>query len=107
MTDRLIGYSLAVFLYRDRSRWVNGGSFLAHRLAGQLEAVRTVQQAVEDGIGQRRLADIVVPMIDRQLTGDQRGSAVMPVLDDFHEVVALWPVERLYAPVVEDQQIGL
>ena len=39
-----------------------GGQF-AHRFPAQFEAVRTVQQSVEDGVRQGRLADVVVPVL--------------------------------------------
>jgi len=44
---------------------------LAHRLTSQFEAARAVQQPVEDGVCQGRLADVVVPVFGRQLAGDQ------------------------------------
>ena len=31
-----------------------------------------VQQAVEDGVGQGGFAEVVVPVFDRELAGDQR-----------------------------------
>ena len=60
-----------------------------------------MQEAVEDGVGQGGLADVLMPVIDRQLTGDQRGSPVMPVLDDLHQVVTLLAGQRLDAPVID------
>ena len=46
----------------------------AQRLAGQCEAMGVVQQPIEDGIGERRLADELVPVLHRQLAGDERGA---------------------------------
>ena len=54
---RLTGYSLAVFLHRDWSNWVNGGVRLMHGFATRVEPVSTVRQSVEDGIGERDLAN--------------------------------------------------
>jgi len=63
--DRLAHRSLTGvgFLLRAVTIGQLGGQF-AHRLAAQVEAVRTVQQPVEDGICQGRLADVVVPVLD-------------------------------------------
>ena len=69
--------------------------------------MRAVQQPIEDGIGKRDLADVLMPVLDGQLTGDQRGAALVAILDHLHEVVALRAVQRLDAPVVDDQQVGL
>ncbi len=62
--DRLAHRSLTGvgFLLRPVTIGQVGGQF-AHRLTPQVEAVRTVQQAVEDGICQGRLADVVVPVL--------------------------------------------
>ena len=62
--DRLAHRSLTGvgFLLRPVAIGQVGDQF-AHRLTPQVEAVRTVQQAVEDGICQGRLADVVVPVL--------------------------------------------
>ena len=41
-----------------------------------------VDQAVEDGIGERRIADHGVPLGHRHLAGDDGGTAAMAVLQD-------------------------
>ena len=46
------------------------GGELAHAFPFQDEAVGVVDEAVEDGVGQRRIADDVVPVFDRNLAGD-------------------------------------
>jgi hypothetical protein len=42
-----------------------------------------VNQAIQDGIGQGGTADNIMPMIYRQLTGDQRGPQVVAIFEDF------------------------
>ncbi len=64
-----------------------------------------MDQAVEDGVGVGGIADQRVPLIDRELAGDDGGAASVAVLEDLEEVVAGRGVERLEAPVVEDEQI--
>lgn len=61
-----------------------------------------MDQAVEDGVG---VADQRVPLIDRELAGDDGGATAVAVLEDLQEVVAGRGVERLEAPVVEDEEI--
>ena len=44
-------------------------AILAHRVATHLNAVGVVNEAVEDAVGQRGIADLFVPARDRQLRG--------------------------------------
>lgn len=46
-----------------------------------------------------------MPLIDQELAGDDGGAAAVAVLQDIQEVVAGRGVERLEAPVVEDEEI--
>lgn len=64
-----------------------------------------VDEAVEDGVGVGRVADEGVPLVDRELAGDEGGTAAISVLQDLQEVVAGAGIERGEAPVVEDEKI--
>jgi hypothetical protein len=64
-----------------------------------------MDQAVEDGIGVSRVADQRMPLTE-ELAGDDGGAAAVAVLeDDLQEVVAGCGVERLKAPIIEDEEI--
>ena len=45
--------------------------------------------AVEDGIGEGRVADGLVPVLDGQLACDDCGGAAVAVFEDFQQVSAL------------------
>ncbi len=75
-------------------------TLLSQALAGQLDTVGVVDKAVEDGIGDRWIADHVVPVIDGHLAGDDGRSLLVAVLDDLQEIAPLLVVELLRAPVV-------
>ena len=64
-----------------------------------------MNEAVEDGVSEGRIADGFVPMLDGELTCDDGGSATVAVLEDFQEVTALWGGEDGQAPIVYDQHI--
>jgi hypothetical protein len=64
-----------------------------------------VDEAVEDGVGDGGVGDDLVPVIDRDLAGDDGRSALMAVVDDFEEIAPLLAGERGEAPIVEDEQI--
>jgi len=53
-----------------------------------------VDDAVEDGVGDGRFADDVVPAIDRDLAGDEGGAAAAALLDDLQEIATLVGPER-------------
>jgi hypothetical protein len=74
-------------------------------LAGEIDAVGVVYQAVENGVGVGGIANQRVPLVDRELAGDEGGAAAVAVLEYFQQVVAGRGVERLQAPVVEDKEI--
>jgi hypothetical protein len=81
------------------------GAASAQGVALELDPMRVVHEAIEDGVGQGRLADHVVPAADRDLAGDQGRGAAAAVLDDLEEIAALLGGHGLRPPVVEDQQV--
>lgn len=87
---------------------VKPGSFcgrFSHALALECQPVRVVHEAVENGVGDGRIWDHLVPVLDRQLGRHDCGSAAMPVVDDLQEIARLIERDRDEAPVVEDQEI--
>jgi hypothetical protein len=64
-----------------------------------------VDEAVENGVGIGRIADHGVPALDRELAGDDGGSSSVTFLEDLEQVVTGLCVERLEAPVIENQQL--
>src|SRR6516164_7822428 len=80
--------------------------WFAQGLAIEREAVRSVHEAVEDGIGDCRIDDHLVPVIDGELTGDDGGAAAVAIIDDFEQIAALLRGQRCQPPVVEDQKLA-
>ena len=63
-----------------------------------------MHEAVEDGIGECRVSDDVVPLLDRELPGDDGRADAVPVLEDFEQVVPVLGVER-GRPADEDVEV--
>ena len=80
---------------------VAAGSDLAHAFSFQDQAVGVVDEAVEDGVGQRWIADDVMPMLDRHLAGDDGRCPAVAIVDDFEQVAALLRGQRRQPPIVE------
>ena len=66
-----------------------------------------MNEAVEDGVGECRVADDVVPLLDRGLAGDDGRADAVPVLEDFEQIVPVLGAERGEPPVVEHEDLGL
>ena len=62
-----------------------GGRF-SHALALEREPVRVVYKPIEDGVGDGRIGDCLVPVIDRQLAGHNRRAAIVPIFDNLKDV---------------------
>ena len=65
-----------------------------------------VDEAIEDGVGVGRVADDLVPFVDRDLAGEDGRSAVVAFFEDFVEIAASAGVEGIEAPIVEDEELG-
>ncbi len=76
----------------------------AHGFAFELEAVSVVDEAVEDRIGIGWIVDPLMPAGDRKLTGDQRRALAVAIFQELEQVVPGVAIERLQAPVVQDEQ---
>ena len=64
-----------------------------------------VDEAVKNGVGERRTADDLMPLLDRNLAGDDGRSALMAVLEDLEEIALFRLGEDRQAPVVQDQEL--
>ena len=79
----------------SRQCWFGGlaglvvGRPLTHRLAFEMDFVCAVQKAVEDCVGERRVADVLMPMLEGQLAGDERGSGADAIIRQFEQTGAL------------------
>ena len=69
--------------------------------------MRVVDQAIHDRVAEGGIADAFVPVLDRYLTGQQRGPAARAILDHLQQIASFPVADRGEAPVIEDQEIGL
>ena len=81
-----------------------GGGF-SEALALEREPVSVVYQAIENGIGEGRITDDLVPMFDRKLAGHHGRAAAVLILHDLQEVAPLLGGHRSESPIVEDQKL--
>ena len=73
--------------------------------AFQRDRIRVVDEAIEDGVGDRRVAQIRVPLIAGELARDDRRAGRVAILHHLEEVLALDVGHGGEAPVIEDQDV--
>ena len=47
-----------------------------------------MNETIQDGVGNRRISDVVVPVFDGELAGNQGGAAAMTIFNDLQEVAS-------------------
>ena len=80
---------LSIWMVTGSSHCVLLSPLSAQRITPKLDAVRVVNDTVENCVRQGRVADQVVPTVHRKLAGDQRGAAPMAFLGDLQQVAPL------------------
>ena len=75
-------------------------------VAGEIDAVGVVEEAIEDGVGIGRIADDIVPAFHRKLACHKGGAAAIALFEDFKQVLPGFGGEGLKAEIVEDEKIG-
>ena len=78
-----------------------------HRFAIEFDAVSVVHQAVENGIGDRRIANLRVPGCDRELAGEQHRARLVAGVTDLEEVPALRFRQWRHGPIIDGQHVHM
>jgi hypothetical protein len=60
-----------------------------------------VDEAIEDRVAERRIADDLVPVVEGELTRHERGAPAVAVLEYFQKITPLGVPERGKAEVVD------
>ena len=69
--------------------------------------MRTMQDAVQDGVRERRIADVVVPVLDGELARHDAGTAADAIVDQLEQIVALPRPDGGDRKIVDDQHADL
>lgn len=65
-----------------------------------------MDEPIKDGIGQGRVTDSLMPVRDRQLTGDDGGADIIAAFKYFQEIMSTPVVEWLKTTVFDDEEFG-
>jgi hypothetical protein len=66
-----------------------------------------VDQAVQDGVGDCRIGEVVVPVFDRDLARDDGRAGGVAVFENFEDVAPLLLAQWCEPPVVEHEDVDL
>ena len=66
-----------------------------------------MHEPVKNRIGQRRLADGRMPVVDRELTGHEGGPTPMPIIEQFQQIAAVLVGQGGQAPIIQGHEIRL
>lgn len=69
--------------------------------------MRVVDEAIEDGIGERGIGNALMPVGDRQLSRHQGSALPIAVVQDLEQISSLDRTERIAQPVIKDQEAHL
>lgn len=83
------------------------GFTFTHGLTFEIELVGVVHQSIENGVGQGRIAEVLMPVRHWQLTGDQGRTDIETVIQDLQQIALVFIGERGHTQIVQDDQIGL
>ena len=64
-----------------------------------------VNDAVQDTVGNGGVADLIVPVSQRQLAGQDGGACGVTVIVDFQEVASFDVGEWSHGPIVDNQHV--
>ncbi len=65
-----------------------------------------MEESIADGIGNGRIAEVVVPLRHGQLAGPDRRAEAVAVFHDLEQVPPFHVVDGCESPVVEHQDVG-
>jgi len=68
--------------------------------------VGVVDESVEDGVGEGGVAEDVMPVVEGELAGDERGAFAVAIVEDFEEVATLGIGEGREPEVVEQKELS-
>ena len=77
----------------------------AQAIAGEIDAMGIVDEAVENGVGISRIADHLVPFVDRDLARQDGRAPAVAFFEDLVQVAAGAGVERIEAPIIENEEL--
>src|SRR6516165_11974086 len=81
--------------------------FFAGRVALQFDLVRIMDQPVKNAVGQGRVADLLMPALDRDLAGEDRRVQLVAIFANLQEVASLRFRQGGVGPIVDHQQVDL
>ena len=84
-----------------------GATFLTHRLPGKRKAMMVLHQPIQHCIGNSLIPNPPMPMLNRQLTGDDGGTVTRPVINNLQQIGPGLTIHRRHTPIIEQQDVSV
>ncbi|MGY3387575.1 hypothetical protein ACVWW6_000166 [Bradyrhizobium sp. USDA 3311] len=75
----------------------------AQALAGEIEPMGIVDEAIEHGVGVGGISNEQMPLVHGELAGDDGGTVTVAIFEDFQEVMTGGGIERFEPPIVQSR----
>src|SRR6202008_3018785 len=80
---------------------------LARRVPLQFDLVGVMNQPIQNTVGQRGVADLFMPSLNRDLAGEDGGPQLVAIFANFQEIAAFSVRQGSIGPIVDDQHVDL
>jgi hypothetical protein len=67
--------------------------------------VSIVNEPIQDAVGDSGITDLIVPLSDRHLAGEDRGACRVAVVTDFQKVTALTVGQWSHGPIIDQEDV--
>jgi hypothetical protein len=74
-----------------------------HRISSAGTLVRVMEQSVKDRVSERRIPKSLMPVLNRELTGDNSCAAPVSIVQEFEYVASVLIIEGGKSPIIENQ----
>ena len=95
-TPELIGSGCRYVVFHD-------GVPFTHRLSSEGNLVRVMEQPVKNRVSQRGIPQRLMPVVHRELTGDDGRTSPVSVFQEFEHITAVLITEGHQSPVIKKQ----
>ena len=93
-------------LLRDGGGLGGVSAEFSERSSGERNAVRVVDQTIQDRVAESGIPHAFVPVLDGDLTGEEGRASPGAILNHLQQIPAFPIADRRESPVVQDQEVG-
>ena len=78
---------------------------LTHRLSFEMNLVCAVEKAIKNCVGKGGITDVLMPMLDGQLAGKERGACADAIIEQFEQIGALARTDGRNGEIIDHHEV--